>query len=65
MVTLTIYNLLGQEVRKLVQTPMKAGVYTATWDGKDRAGRALPSGIYFYRMTAGKYSDTKRMVLLK
>ncbi|MBI4532241.1 MAG: T9SS type A sorting domain-containing protein, partial [Candidatus Latescibacteria bacterium] len=64
-VTLKIYNLLGQEIRTLLQTPMQAGIYNVTWDGMDHSGRMVSSGVYFYRVTAEKYTDTKRMVLMK
>ncbi|MFQ6094078.1 MAG: choice-of-anchor D domain-containing protein, partial [bacterium] len=63
--TLKIYNILGQEIRTLVDEPKEPGYYTVTWDGKDSFGNDVTSGIYFYRLTAGSYNDTKRMVLLK
>ncbi|MFQ6092080.1 MAG: choice-of-anchor D domain-containing protein [bacterium] len=64
-VFLKIYNLLGQEVKTLVDEEQEPGYYTVTWDGRDSSGREVPSGIYFYRLKAGNYSSTKRMVLLK
>ena len=63
--TLKIFNLLGQEVRTLVDEPQEAGYYTVTWDGKDRFGNDVASGVYFYRLQAGDFARTKRMVLLK
>ena len=59
-VTLNIYNLLGQEVARLVDKVQSAGRYRITW----HAGE-VPSGLYFYRITAGNYVTTKRLVLLK
>jgi photosystem II stability/assembly factor-like uncharacterized protein len=59
-VSLTVYNIKGEVVKKLVDTFQKAGNYTTIIDG---AG--LASGIYFYRIDAGKFSQTKKMVLLK
>jgi len=59
-VKLTIYNTLGQKVASLVDGHQKAGYKTATWD----AG-SLSSGIYFYRLQAGDFVQTKKMVLLK
>jgi hypothetical protein len=59
-VTLKVYDLLGREVAALVDGEMGAGKYTASFDG---AGRA--SGVYFYRFTAGGFSETKAMVLTR
>jgi hypothetical protein len=64
-VTLTIYNILGQEVKILVNQRQEAGPKTVSWDGKDEKGRDLASGIYFYQLKAGEVTQTKRMVLLK
>ena len=72
-VTLKIYNLLGQEVRTLVDEVQEPGYYAVTWDGKESDGRQAASGIYFYRLTCGgtsrnnrgSFSATKRMVLMK
>ena len=64
-ITLKIYNLLGQEVRTLADERKKPGYYTATWDGRDSVGREVSSGIYFYRLSAGGFTATKRMVLMK
>jgi hypothetical protein len=65
--TLKIYNLLGQEVRTLVDEVQDPGYYTATWDGQDSFGNEVASGVYFYRLSvaSGQWSETKRMVLLK
>ena len=65
MVRLAIYNLLGQEVRVLVNEQRVAGSFSATWDGADALGRRVASGIYLYRIQAGSFSATKRMLLLK
>ncbi|MFQ6093617.1 MAG: M6 family metalloprotease domain-containing protein [bacterium] len=63
--TLKIYNILGQEVKTLVDEPQGPGYYTVTWNGRDSSGRELPSGVYFYRLEAGVFTDTKRMLLVK
>ncbi len=65
LVYLAIYNLLGQEVRVLVNERRDAGSFSATWDGADVLGRRVASGIYLYRIQAGSFSATKRMLLLK
>ncbi|UCE20475.1 MAG: T9SS type A sorting domain-containing protein [Gemmatimonadota bacterium] len=63
--TLKIYNILGQQVRTLVDEAQEPGYYTVTWDARDDAGREFSSGIYFYRLNAGQFTQTKRMVLMK
>lgn len=64
-VTLKVYNLLGQEVKTLVNQPQDAGIYRVEWDGTDDSGRQMASGVYFYRLRAGDQSQTRKMVLLK
>ena len=64
-VTLTIYNVLGQEIRTLVDNHQAAGTYTVMWDGKDATGQHLNSGVYFYSIKSGDYSNTRKMVLMR
>jgi hypothetical protein len=64
-VELTIYNLLGQQVRSLVKERKPAGFYEVEWDGRDETGKNASSGIYFYRLQAGKYVRTRRLLLIK
>ena len=64
-VRLVVYNLLGQEVRVLVDEKQDAGSLTAVWDGMDAAGRQVASGVYLYRMQAGEFKAVRRMLLLK
>ena len=59
-VTLTVHNLIGQELATIVSGERAAGRYRVAWDA-----RGLPSGVYFYRLTAGEYIQTRRMVLLQ
>jgi len=63
--TLTIYNILGQKVRTLVDEDKVPGEYQVVWDGKDDSGKKVGSGIYFYRLKVGDFSEAKRSVLLK
>jgi hypothetical protein len=63
--TLKIYNLRGQLVKTLLDEDKPGGNYTLLWDGRDEGGKAVSSGIYFYKLTAGSFSEIKRMVLLK
>jgi flagellar hook assembly protein FlgD len=64
-VTLTVYNLLGQEVSRLVDEVKTPGRYTAVWDGRIRRGEGVASGVYVYRLISEGYSQTRRMTLLK
>ena len=65
-ITLTIYNLLGQEVVRLIDGMKAAGRYEVMWSGTNGRGAGVASGIYLYRIVSGSgYTDTKRMTLLK
>ena len=64
-VSLIVYNLLGQQVRELVNGSHEAGFYRVNWDGKDAIGRSVGSGIYFAHMRSGTFSNVKKMLLLK
>jgi len=65
-VQLDIMNVLGQKVRTLKNEYTEAGSYTVTWDGRDRAGVSVASGIYFYRLKAGgNFEEVKKMMMLK
>ncbi|MGB2698468.1 MAG: FlgD immunoglobulin-like domain containing protein [Candidatus Zixiibacteriota bacterium] len=64
-VTLTIYNVRGRLVRTLVNEQKPAGYHSVVWDGRTDNGMQVSSGIYFYRIQAGKFLKTKKMVLLK
>jgi len=60
-----IYNLKGQHVKQLVSEQLSAGQHSVVWNGTDDAGIIVSSGIYFYKIQAGNYSQTKKMVLMK
>jgi hypothetical protein len=64
-VAIKVYNLLGQEVRTLVSQEMEVGVHQTAWDGKDNVGAEVPTGMYLYKMIAGGFSETKKMMFLK
>ena len=64
-VSLRIYDAAGRLVRVLAEGARPAGNYTELWDGRDSGGRAVASGIYFYRLTAGPFSETRKMALLR
>jgi hypothetical protein len=64
-VELSVYNILGQKVKNLVNEEMEAGNYIATWNGKDEKGFDVSSGIYFYKLNSKDYSETKKMLLIR
>jgi len=65
-VTLKVYDILGHEVAALVDDYRNAGTYTATFNSRQlERRRELPSGVYFYRLNAGNYTETKKLVLMK
>ncbi len=64
-VELRIFNILGQEVRSLVNDYREAGAYSVIWNGKNNQGMEVPSGIYLYRLRAGDHVFVKKLTLLK
>ncbi len=65
-VTLSIYNLLGQEIVTLTKNELKAaGHHVAIWGGRDQNARAVPSGLYVYRLQIGTFVSIKKMALIK
>jgi len=65
-VKLQVFNLLGQEVRTLVNKELQAaGAQSVRWDGKNNSGITLPSGVYIYRISAGNFTASRKMVLMK
>ena len=59
-VTLKVYDIIGREVETLVNQKQKPGNYEVTWDASNQ-----PSGVYFYQLIAGSYTETKKMILLR
>jgi hypothetical protein len=64
-VRLDIFNVLGQLVRTLVDEPEQAGFYTIKWDGTNGEGLSAGSGVYFYRIQAGDFVQSRKMMVLK
>ena len=64
-VSIEIYNLRGQLVHTLVDEFKETGNHSVIWNGLDQNNRSVPSGVFLYRMKAGKYSSTKKMIMLK
>ena len=65
VVSIEIFNVSGALVRRLEEGSRKAGRHQTEWDGRDTAGRAVASGIYFYRLAGVVGADSRKMVLLK
>lgn len=65
LVRLDVMNILGQTVTTLVDGWRQPGNYSARWDGRDQSGETVASGVYLYRLRAGEYSSTRKMMLLK
>jgi len=68
-VILSVYDMQGHEVRKLVSGSIAAGCHTALWDGRDKSGKLVASGVYFYRLEVKGddigFTDVKKMILMK
>ncbi|MDP2983644.1 MAG: Ig-like domain-containing protein [Candidatus Latescibacter sp.] len=64
-VTLSIYNILGQEVKTLVNSRMNAGRYSVVWDATDSRGATVTSGVYFYLLKAGGKSTSMKLMFMK
>ncbi|MBN1212271.1 MAG: T9SS type A sorting domain-containing protein [candidate division Zixibacteria bacterium] len=64
-VTLDVFNILGQNVRRLVDQKLSTGVHRVTFDGRTDRNQTLASGIYLYRLTSGNFTQSRKMILLK
>ena len=64
-VKLVIYNMLGQEVSTLINRDLRAGYHNVLWNGTDKFGQPVGSGVYIYRIKAGDFTSSKKMLLLK
>jgi hypothetical protein len=64
-IVLSVHNILGQQVAVLLERTMSPGTHKITWDGKDASGREMPSGVYLYRLSAGSFAETRKMLMLK
>ncbi len=62
---ISVFNILGERVRILVDHKLSAGLHTVEWDGKDDKGQPLSSGLYLYKMETEEYTETRKMILLK
>ena len=64
-VRIDVFNIKGQHVKTLINEHLEAAHHSVVWDGKDTNGVNVSSGVYFYKMKTGKYSETKKMILMK
>ncbi|MBV6444484.1 MAG: T9SS type A sorting domain-containing protein [Ignavibacteriales bacterium] len=64
-VNLEIYDVSGKKVRSLVNGEVSAGAQSVVWDGKNDAGLRVPTGVYFYTLKTGEFTESKKMILLK
>jgi glucose/arabinose dehydrogenase len=64
-VELSIHDMMGRKVVTLVDGVQRPGIYAAVWDGHDRVGQEIASGVYLYRLSSRGYQDTRRLILLK
>ncbi len=65
LVTLAIYDVSGRQVRTLAQESLAPGQHTRTWQGRDDGGRAVASGVYFYKLTGDGFTQTRKMVVVQ
>jgi hypothetical protein len=65
LVNITIYDMLGREVKTLINQTQDAGYKSVIWDATNDYGKPVSAGIYLYQIQAGEYNSTKKMVLLK
>jgi len=63
--TLEIFNLKGQKINTILNDKLSTGEYNIPWEGKDLKGNSVPSGIYFYKLIAGEFNSSRKMILLK
>ena len=64
-ITLGIYDLLGKQIKTLINQSQDAGNKIVMWDGTDNLGRQVSAGVYLYQIQAGEFSQTRKMLLLK
>jgi flagellar hook assembly protein FlgD len=65
MTRLIVYDILGREVRTLMNSDLNAGYHQIVWNGRNNSGSQVASGMYLYRIEAGSFISIKKMMLLK
>jgi hypothetical protein len=64
-IDISVFNILGQEIVELINESRPAGAHSVYWNGTDKSGRAMPSGLYFYRLRSDNQTEIRKMMLLK
>jgi parallel beta-helix repeat protein len=64
-VTILVYNILGKVIKQLENSVLEAGFHDIKWDGTDEHGNKVSAGVYMYRIQAGSYAQTRKMIILK
>ncbi|MCX6175742.1 MAG: T9SS type A sorting domain-containing protein [Ignavibacteriales bacterium] len=64
-ISLSVYDLLGREIKTLVSKEQPAGYYSVSWNGKNEFGNAVPSGVYMYSLKTSNFYESKKMILMK
>ena len=64
-VSINIYDLMGRNIKLLINSSQAAGYYEIDWNATNNNGELVPAGMYFYMIQAGEFTSTKKMVLLK
>ena len=62
---IAIFDATGRQVRTLLEGPMQSGTHTLVWNGLDDSGNEVGAGVYFYRLTAGAFEQSRRMTIVK
>ena len=63
--TVRIFDITGKMIKTLISNKQSAGHGIVEWNGRNDIGKALPSGVYFYRLSSGKFTATRKFILLK
>jgi flagellar hook assembly protein FlgD len=65
VVNLVVFDMLGRKVTELVQQSQNPGSYQVIWNGQNSMGFPVSSGVYLYKITAGKFTETRKMILVR
>jgi flagellar hook assembly protein FlgD len=63
--SIDIYNIRGEKVNTIVDSPIAVGSHTVVWNGTDNNGKSVSSGVYFMKMKSGKFTSSRKLILMK